>query len=227
MTKSITPTQIKKNNRSLIYHYLYQHPGSSQQELALQLHLSRPTVASNLSFLESEGRISKSGQIASESAGRKAAAYAIVPDFRIALGVELLKNEVKVVAVNLYGKSIARDSFSETYTDTPEYYQMICDKILIFARALPCESSQILGIGFAMQALISADKKSILYGKILSCTGLSLSVFSDHRALGLSGSHRCLLSLAQPSSWWLRDRKKDDHGRQARAQWHDRAHPHA
>lgn len=180
MTKSITPTQIKKNNRSLIYHYLYQHPGSAQQELALQLHLSRPTVASNLSLLESEGRISKSGQIASESAGRKAAAYAIVPDFRIALGVELLKNEVKVVAVNLYGKSIARDSFSETYTDTPEYYQMICDKILIFARALPCESSQILGIGFAMQALISADKKSILYGKILSCTGLSLSVFSDH-----------------------------------------------
>ena len=161
MTKSITPTQIKKNNRSLIYHYLYQHPGSSQQELALQLHLSRPTVASNLSLLESEGRISKSGQIASESAGRKAAAYAIVPDFRIALGVELLKNEVKVVAVNLYGKSIARDSFSETYTDTPEYYQMICDKILIFARALPCESSQILGIGFAMQALISADKNSI------------------------------------------------------------------
>ena len=160
MTKSITPTQIKKNNRSLIYHYLYQHPGSSQQELALQLHLSRPTVASNLSLLESEGRISKSGQIASESAGRKAAAYAIVPDFRIALGVELLKNEVKVVAVNLYGKSIARDSFSETYTDTPEYYQMICDKILIFARALPCESSQILGIGFAMQALISADKKA-------------------------------------------------------------------
>ena len=137
MTKSITPTQIKKNNRSLIYHYLYQHPGSAQQELALQLHLSRPTVASNLSLLESEGRISKSGQIASESAGRKAAAYAIVPDFRIALGVELLKNEVKVVAVNLYGKSIARDSFSETYTDTPEYYQMICDKILIFARALP------------------------------------------------------------------------------------------
>ena len=91
MTKSITPTQIKKNNRSLIYHYLYQHPGSAQQELALQLHLSRPTVASNLSLLESEGRISKSGQIASESAGRKAAAYAIVPDFRIALGVELLK----------------------------------------------------------------------------------------------------------------------------------------
>ena len=58
-----------------------------------------------------------------------------------------------------------------TYTDTPEYYQMICEKILAFAKALPCESSQILGIGFAMQALISADKKSILYGKILSCTG--------------------------------------------------------
>ena len=51
---------------------------------------------------------------------------------------------------------------------------MICEKILTFAQALPCESSQILGIGFAMQALISADKKSILYG-----TGLSLSVFSD------------------------------------------------
>lgn len=198
MTKSITPTQIKKNNRSLIYHYLYQHPGSSQQELSSQLRLSRPTVATNLSALEAEGRIAKSGQIASESAGRKAAAYAIVPDFRIALGVELLKHEVKVVAVNLYGKSIARASFSETYTDTPEYYQMICEKILTFAQALPCESSQILGIGFAMQALISADKKSILYGKILSCTGLSLSVFqiSFHGHAPSSTMQRVLPSLS-------------------------------
>lgn len=179
MTKSITPTQIKKNNRSLIYHYLYQHPGSSQQELALQLHLSRPTVASNLSLLEQRDGFQERTDCF-RKCRPQGAAYAIVPDFRIALGVELLKNEVKVVAVNLYGKSIARDTFSETYTDTPEYYQMICEKILAFARALPCESSQILGIGFAMQALISADKKSILYGKILSCTGLSLSVFSDH-----------------------------------------------
>lgn len=179
MAKSITPTQIKKNNRSLIYHYLYEHPACSQQELSVQLHLSRPTVAANLSALEAEGRIEKSGQIASENAGRKAAAYAIRPTFRIALGVELLKNEVKIVAVNLYGKSIARDSFSAAYADTPDYYQLIGTKILAFAAALPCESSQILGIGFAMQALISADKKSILYGKILSCTGLSLSVFAD------------------------------------------------
>lgn len=50
-------------------------------------------------------------------------------------------------------------------------------KILEFKNSLNISDEQILGIGFAMQALITPDKKKVLYGKILNCTSLSIDAF--------------------------------------------------
>ena len=106
MKKSITPNQIKQNNRSMIYHFIYSNQKVSQQDLSYNLHLSRPTIASNLAAMEEDGLIQKSGAIDTEYVGRKAAAYSIVSDYRISIGVEILKKEAKMVAVNLYGEKI-------------------------------------------------------------------------------------------------------------------------
>ena len=108
MKKSITPNQIKENNRNLIYQYIYKNKKVAQQDIAYDLRLSRPTVTANLADLEEDGMIRKSGQIKTEYVGRKAAAYMIVPDFRISIGIEILKTEVKMIAVNLYGDKINR-----------------------------------------------------------------------------------------------------------------------
>ena len=51
MKKSITPNQIKQNNRSLIYHFIYENKNVSQLDITYHLHLSRPTVTANLSAL--------------------------------------------------------------------------------------------------------------------------------------------------------------------------------
>ena len=50
MAGSITPKQIKKTNRQLIYDYIYKNRKVSQQDITYALHLSRPTVASNLPY---------------------------------------------------------------------------------------------------------------------------------------------------------------------------------
>ena len=57
MEKSITPNQLKQNNRSLIYHYIYENKNVSQQDISYDLRLSRPTVTSNLASMEKEGLI--------------------------------------------------------------------------------------------------------------------------------------------------------------------------
>ena len=49
MRKSITPNQIKETNRTLIYQYIYKKKKVSQQDISYDLHLSRPTVTTNLS----------------------------------------------------------------------------------------------------------------------------------------------------------------------------------
>ena len=96
----ITPGQIKKTNRQLIYDYIYQRKKVSQQDIAYALRLSRPTVASNLSEMEEAGLVRKNGQLDQDQIGRKAMAYSVVPDYRIAIGAELTERGAKVIAVD-------------------------------------------------------------------------------------------------------------------------------
>ncbi|MDE6995392.1 MAG: ROK family transcriptional regulator [Lachnospiraceae bacterium] len=180
MAKSITPNQIKQNNRSLIYHYIYKKKKTSQQEISYELHLSRPTVTANLTDMEKDGLVIKNGLIDTEFVGRKAAAYSIVPDYRISIGVEILKKEIKMIAVNLYGEKIDRATFDIAFERKEPYFETVCGKILEFKNTLGIRDEQILGIGFAMQGLAAPGGQTMLYGKILSCTGLSISEFSCH-----------------------------------------------
>lgn len=180
MKKSITPNQIKQNNRRLIYDYIYKNRKVSQQDISYNLHLSRPTVTTNLTAMENDGLIQKNGLIDTELVGRKAAAYSIVPDYRISIGVEILKKEVKMIAVNLYGEKINYMTYETAFERSGPYFKAVCDKILQFKNSLETADGQILGIGFAMQGLVTPDKQTILYGEILSCTGLSITEFSNH-----------------------------------------------
>lgn len=189
MKKIITPNQIKQNNRSLIYHFIYKNRKVSQQDISYELHLSRPTVTTNLTDMENNGLIQKNGLIDTEFVGRKAAAYSIVSDYRISIGVEILKKEVKMIAINLYGEDISKMSYQIDFECSELYFKTVCSQILEFKNSLEIEDGQILGIGFAMQGLITPDRQSVLYGEILSCTGLSITEFSKYLPYSCSFIH--------------------------------------
>lgn len=180
MKQSITPNQIKENNRNLIYQYIYRKKKVSQQDISYDLRLSRPTITTNLSSLEEDGLITKNGQIDTEYVGRKAAAYSIVADFRVAIGVELLKNEVKMIAIDLYGNKILRHVHEISYKNEDTYFQTVCQEITNFKNSIGLTDEQILGVGFAIQGLISPDYKTVIYGKILDCTDLSITALSKY-----------------------------------------------
>ena len=159
MEKSITPNQIKQNNRSLIYHYIYKNKKVSQQDISYYLRLSRPTVASNLAAMEKDGLIQKSGLIDTEFVGRKASAYSIIANYRISIGVELLKKEVKMIAVDLYGEKIHRTAYEIIYENKKSYFESVCAKIVEFKESIGISDSAVLGIGFAIQGLTAPDKQ--------------------------------------------------------------------
>lgn len=180
MTKSITPKQIKSNNRQLIYDYIYENDKVSQQDISYSLRLSRPTVTANLNELENEGFIFKNGQIESDLIGRKAAAYSIVPDYRIGIGVEITQDVVKVMAIDLYGKKIKREVLDYAYSTEDEYAKETSNYINDFIDSLGVGKERILGIGFAIQGLVSPDGRKILYGKILKNSGITISSFQQY-----------------------------------------------
>ena len=179
MPKRITPGQIKKNNRQQIYNLIYERGRVSQQDIAFSLRLSRPTVATNLAELEADGLVCKCGQVESDQIGRKAAAYGIVNDYRIAIGVELMRPRVKIVAVDLYGRKLRREVTEYPYANDPAYYKEVCRIILDFIDRLEFPKARILGVGIAMQGLVSADGRTMVYGAILRCTGLTIDVFEQ------------------------------------------------
>lgn len=104
MKKALRQIRLKKITEIWFINIFIKKKKVSQQDIAYDLHLSRPTVTTNLSSLEEDGLITKDGQIDTEYVGRKASAYTIVPDFRVGIGVEILKKEVKMIIVDLYGK---------------------------------------------------------------------------------------------------------------------------
>lgn len=180
MKRTITPGQISRTNLQLIYDYIYKNGPVSLQDISFDLRLSRPTITSKLNDLEKMGMIKKGGQISSDQVGRKAAAYIIVPDYRVAIGVEVLKQQFKVLMVDLTGKYYQRKVFPVTYANTEEYVHTVCDHINEYIGSLSLREEQILGIGISLPGLVSADGSVVTYGRILDCTGLRLSRFQQY-----------------------------------------------
>lgn len=179
MSNVNSSNQIKFNNRDRIYRYVYQHPAVSQQDISFELRLSRPTVTNNLAVLEQTGMIIRSGQTETGLVGRKATAYSINAQHRIAFGVEFDFKDLTIVAVDLYGNLIQRKVFLMDYDSTDEYFEVASQHILSFVREISKSEEQVLGIGFSMQGLVNVEKNRVSYGKIIDYTGFTLDSFAS------------------------------------------------
>ena len=50
-----------------------------------------------------------------------------MPDFKISIGIGILKNMFHLTAVDLYGNAIFTDTFSVPYSNTSAYYEQIAE----------------------------------------------------------------------------------------------------
>lgn len=179
MTSITTTAKLRKMNQQIIYHYIYKHKATSKQAIADNLNLSLPTVAQNLKELESMGLVKTGGNFES-TGGRKAKVFACIFDARIAIGIAVTKKYVNLSALNLSGETLSEVSYPLPFSNNPTYYQSIGNCLETFIQSLPVPESKILGVGIGLQGLISNDGTSVIYGKILNCTGITLSQFSNY-----------------------------------------------
>ena len=88
--KGLTTISLKKINRSKVYQYIYRKKQTSKMQLVQELQMGLSTVSQNLNLLEQEGLIERNGYFES-TGGRKANAIQIVSDFKISIGIGILK----------------------------------------------------------------------------------------------------------------------------------------
>ena len=135
--------------------------------------MSLPTVTQNLKELEAAGLVERKGLYES-TGGRKAHIYHFVADAHIAVGMVLLKDLYRIVAVDLYGEELKSEEVSHPFSCDDEYFLQMGGHVNALIAALGCDNSRILGVCIALQGLISPDQTTVAYGEILSCTGLTL-----------------------------------------------------
>ena len=177
--KGLTNISVKKINRSKVYQYIYRKKITSKRKIVQDLQMGLSTVSQNLNLLEQDGLIEKNGYFKS-TGGRKANAIQIVSDFRISIGIGILKNMFHITAVDLYGNALYTNTIPFPYSNTPDYYKQVTDKIKEFIATNQYDEEKILGVSIATQGITSPDHSTVLYGNIMNNTGMILEDFSRY-----------------------------------------------
>ena len=177
--KGLTNISVKKINRSKVYQYIYRKKITSKLQIVQDLQMGLSTVSQNLNLLEQDGLIEKNGYFES-TGGRKANAIQIVSDCRISIGIGILKNMFHITAVDLYGNALYTNTIPFPYSNTPDYYKQVTDKIKEFIATNQYDEEKILGVSIATQGITSLDHSTVLYGNIMNNTGMILEDFSRY-----------------------------------------------
>ncbi len=175
--KGMTTITLKKINRDKVYQYIYQQKETSKLQIVQDLQMGLSTVSQNLNELEANGLISRKGYFES-TGGRKAQIIRIVEDFRISIGVGILKDLFHIVAVNLYGDAMATETVEVAYENSDAYYNALSENIKEFIQKHNYDPEKIEGISIATQGIISPDGTSVTYGDLMGNSMMQLSDFS-------------------------------------------------
>ena len=176
--KGVTTITLKKINKEKVYQYIYHEKQTAKQQIVLDLQMGLSTVSQNLALLEQEGMIRRDGYFES-TGGRKAQVIQIVTDFRIAIGIGILKNMFHIVAVDLYGETMAMNTVSVPYVNTPNYYSQVASSVEKFIQQNHYDPDRILGVSVATQGVISPDGSHVTYGAIMNNAKMKLSDFAS------------------------------------------------
>ena len=152
--KGLTNISLKKINKSKVYQYIYRKKMTSKLQIVQELQMGLSTVSQNLNLLEQEGLIEKNGFFES-TGGRKANAIQIVSDFKISIGIGILKGMF-------------------------HYYKQVTDTVKEFISSHQYDNDKVLGISIATQGITSPDHTTVLYGDIMNNAGMKLDDFSRY-----------------------------------------------
>lgn len=170
----LTGLNVKKINKNKVYNYIYKEKTASKLQIVQQLQMGLSTVSQNLKILEAEGLISRNGFYDS-TGGRKAHILQIVPDYKIALGIGILKNKIYIAATDLYGNIIHRTALNCPYASKTSYYRQLNQYLSDFIRENRIPEESLLGVSIATQGIIAPDGQSVSYGVIMDNADMKLA----------------------------------------------------
>lgn len=157
--KIIDQETIKQINKKNIIHLLYKKGQITKQEISKELHISIPTVISNVNELIAEGYLDEAG-VAESTGGRKPIIVRFLPDARYSFGVCITPSKIRIALINLKLEIIKEEEFK--LSKKIESIDTIMNKIkqcideLVDRFKIP--NDKIIGVGFSLPGTVNEEK---------------------------------------------------------------------
>ncbi len=179
MKKELTSTlEIKRNNRRKILRFILSHGAISRQEIARGLSVSMPTVLQNVNELTRIGLVRDAGQYES-TGGRKAGIVAARADAIHSVGIEITRNHIGMVLVDLAGNLVCEKRESCRYRDEPDYYRELGAAARRFARLSGVDPDAVRYVGVSIPGILNHEKNKIVDSHVLALKELDCAVFRE------------------------------------------------
>ena len=199
---SLSSTDLKRRNRSSIFHHIYSCRTISKSDLAADLRLSLPTVTDGLQELQKQGLVVREGNFRS-TGGRPADIYRLNGNRHVAIGVEILQNSVRAAAVNLYGEVVDSSFRKSDFSTDRSFYRKLGTFVNSFARQCREKYGEPLGVGISVPAIVDYERRCVPHSMLLECGQFSTDDLTSYIELPCACMHDAE-SGAYAETWYSR-----------------------
>ena len=169
---------VKRRNRSNTLRCVLTCNNISQMELSQRLSLSWPTILQNVKELSELGLIQEAGSYES-TGGRKAKAYAPVRDAKLALGLDITRNHVSAVLVDLSGQVVCSLRKTCPFSLDDGYAKELGELAERFITDNNAKN-RLLGVGISLPGVVAEEKGILDDSHILGVQDVPTAFFSRY-----------------------------------------------
>ena len=171
--------QRRQKTISRVYHCLYDAKAPCTKAcLSQTLGLSLPTVYQALNSLMDMGLVQYCGEEQS-TGGRRAQNLSIVSDARVAVGISITEDRIRLVLADLYLQELHYASIHHSLSwDSEEFPKFLYDTLETFLNDHQVDRGKLLGVGIALPGVITPDKQRILLAPTLGLQNTDLNALT-------------------------------------------------
>ncbi len=118
------------------------------------------------------------GDLLESTGGRKATAIVFRKNARFAIGVDITRNHISIVLINLAADIIEGTRIEMPYRNESDYYQEVGRSIKAMITVSGINPEDILGVGFSAPGVLTEDGQMILYSHVLQVSALQCPTIS-------------------------------------------------
>lgn len=173
-------SDVRRKKQIKIVRYILEQGQASRQEIASKFSFSMPTVIQNVTELLEQGWIYEAGEYGS-TGGRKARILKIQERFRCAVGIEIKKESIVLILMDLSQKIMDQEIYPLIYRDEQGYYTEFgeCVNRFIAKNGLDSSNSyKLAGIGLSIPGIINHKLGIIQQSHILHVSDVDLNHFT-------------------------------------------------